>query len=156
MKENVKEKAKSILTKYLEQNNQRKTPERFAILDAIYDIKGQFTLQQLDEHLCLQHFPVCRSTLYNTINLFQRLHFVISHRLMGSTTYEACRSSSNHIHQICSMCGKLTDLKSSIVDHAVEEIRLKRFRREGYTLYIYGICSACQARITREKNKKKS
>ena len=156
MKESGKETAKRILTNYLVQNKHRKTPERFVILEAVFDFKGQFTIQQLDERLQEQHFPVSRSTLYNTLNLFMQLRLVVSRRHLGNTTYEACYASSNHIHQICTMCNKSTELKSSSIDHAVEETRLKRFRREAYTLYIYGVCSTCQAKITREKNKKKN
>ena len=33
-----------ILDNYLEMNNHRKTPERYAILKAIYSINGHFTL----------------------------------------------------------------------------------------------------------------
>ena len=51
MKDNVKESVKSILTNYLELSNHRKTPERFAILDAVYSIDGHFTLEELGERL---------------------------------------------------------------------------------------------------------
>ena len=43
----VKDRVRDILTSYLEVNNQRKTSERFAILDAVYDMSGHFTLDEL-------------------------------------------------------------------------------------------------------------
>jgi Fur family ferric uptake transcriptional regulator len=70
MKENVKAKVREILDNYLELRNHRKTPERYAILDAVYSIKGHFSLEQLSETLLANNFRVSRATLYNTIRLF--------------------------------------------------------------------------------------
>ena len=47
MEENIKDKAKQILTDYLQKNGHRKTPERYAILDTIYTIKGHFDIDML-------------------------------------------------------------------------------------------------------------
>ena len=48
----------------------------------------------------------------------------------------------------------MTVFNSSKIRAAVEETHLRRFRKEGYSLYVYGVCSSCQAKITRQKNKK--
>ena len=62
MKESVRTTVRQILTNYLEMNNHRKTPERYAILDAIYDINGHFTLEQLSDNLAKENkFPVSRA-----------------------------------------------------------------------------------------------
>ena len=39
MTDNVKAKVRVILDNYLESNHHRKTPERYAILDAVYSLK---------------------------------------------------------------------------------------------------------------------
>ena len=143
-----------ILDSYLEVNNHRKTPERYTILKAIYNMEGHFTLEELGEKLIRDYnFPVSRATLYNTLNLFMQLRLVIRHRFQGSTVYEACYDNTSHCHQICTMCGKVTEVKSPLISDAIESTHLKRFRKDGYTLYIYGICSICQARLTRIRNK---
>ncbi|MBP5715311.1 MAG: transcriptional repressor [Prevotella sp.] len=143
-----------ILDTYLEMNNHRKTPERYTILKAIYNIHGHFTLEELSDKLIRDYnFPVSRATLYNTLNLFMQLRLVIRHRFQGSTVYEACYDNTSHCHQICTMCGKVTELKSNQISKAIDSTHLKRFRKDGYTLYIYGICSTCQAKLTRQLNK---
>ena len=153
MKENVKETVRTILTSYLEQNRLRKTPERFAILDAVYDMNGHFTLEELGEKLNEEErFPVSRATLYNTLRLFMGLRLVIRHRFQGSTKYEACYDNNSHCHQICTVCGKVTEFKSIKINDAMKGLRLKRFHKDGFSLYIYGICSTCQAKLTRQNS----
>lgn len=41
------------------------------------------------------------------------------------------------------------------VAEAVDKLRLNRFRKEGFSLYIYGVCTRCQQRITRQSEKRK-
>lgn len=152
MKDSIKASVRQILDNYLELNNHRKTPERYAILDAVYSMGGHFTLDELGERLnedC--HFPVSRATLYNTMKLFMELRLVIRHRFQGATKYEACYDNNGHCHQICTVCGKVTEVKSQSIIDAINELHLKRFRKDGFSLYIYGICSACQTRFSKQK-----
>lgn len=145
-----------ILDNYLEMNNHRKTPERYTILKAIYGINGHFTLEELNERLTRDfNFPVSRATLYNTLNLFLELRLVIRHRFQGTTKYEACYDNDSHCHQICTMCGKVTEVKSPEIIMAVDNMRLKRFRKDGFALYVYGVCSSCQTKITKRKKQEK-
>ena len=157
MRESDKASVRDILTSYLEMNNHRKTPERYAILNAVYNSTGHFTLDELGEKLAREYrFPVSRATLYNTLNLFMELRLVIRHRFQGTTKYEACYDNNSHCHQMCTVCGKVTEVRSPEIVQAIDEMHLKRFRKDGFTLYIYGICSTCQAKITRQKRMKNS
>ena len=152
MKESVLTAVERILDNYLEMNNHRKTPERYTILKAIYSTNGHFTLEELNEKLLSElNFPVSRATLYNTLNLFLELRLVIRHRFQGTTKYEACYDNNSHCHQICTMCGKVTEVKSPDIIQAVDNMHLRRFRKDGFTLYVYGVCSTCQSKITRRK-----
>ena len=152
MKESVIAAVERLLDNYLEMNNHRKTPERYTILRAIYGINGHFTLEELKTRLAQDmDFPVSRATLYNTLNLFMSLRLVVRHRFQGSTKYEACYDNQSHCHQICTICGKVTEVKSPEIISAVENMHLKRFRKDGFTLYVYGVCSTCQSRITKRK-----
>ena len=156
MKESVITAVERILDNYLEMNNHRKTPERYTILRAVYGINGHFTLEELSDKLANElNFPVSRATLYNTLNLFLELRLVIRHRFQGSTKYEACYDNNSHCHQICTMCGKVTEIKSPEIIMAVDNMRLKRFRKDGFTLYVYGVCRSCQTKMTRRRKQEK-
>ena len=114
-----------ILDSYLEMNNHRKTPERYTILKAIYNIEGHFSLEELSEKLVHDYnFPVSRATLYNTLNLFLELRLVIRHRFQGATKYEACYDNSSHSHQICTVCGKVTEVESEEIVKAIDRLKI--------------------------------
>lgn len=156
MDENVLERVRTTLTNYLEENNCRKTPERYAILEAIYKMNGHFTLEELGEKLEQENFRVSRATLYNAIHLFMKLRLVARHNFQQETRYEASFHNDNHCHQICTICGKVKEVNSVTLNETVKTIKLKRFHQMGYSLYIYGICSTCQAKITRMRGRKKN
>ena len=119
-KDIVKKRVRDILDEYLEANNHRKTSERYAILDAVYDIE---------------------------------LRLVVRHRFIGQTKYEACYNNEDHIHQICTLCGTVTEVDSPEIADAIKNTKFHRFRRDGFSLYIYGICSRCQAALSRQRSK---
>ena len=155
-KDSVRMAAERILDNYMEMSNHRKTPERYAILRAVYSIDGHFTLDELGEKLAADYkFPVSRATLYNTLNLFLELRLVIRHRFQGTTKYESCYAGTGHCHQIWTVCGKVTEVKVPEITQVVDQTHLKRFRKDGFSLYIYGICSTCQSAITRRNKKTK-
>ena len=52
MTNNVKSKVRDVLDNYLEMNKHRKTPERYAILDAVYSLDGHFTLEEIGRASC--------------------------------------------------------------------------------------------------------
>lgn len=140
-----------ILTEYLESNNHRKTPERYAILDAVYSFDRHFSLEELSDRVCLERkFPVSRATLYNCMRLFLELGLVFKHTIRGTIRYEAWKEGDNHCHQICNVCGKVTEIKSDSVVNSINDLHLRRFKREGYALYIYGICQSCQKKLAME------
>ena len=144
--------AKMQLDSYLEMNNHRKTPERYAILDAVYGMNVHFTIDELGDYLVeVQRFPVSRPTLYNTLRLFVQLRIVVRHNIQGKTKYEPCYASGNHVHQVCTCCGKVTEIPASQMIAEFAQLKFKRFRPDGFAMYIYGICSKCQGLITRQK-----
>lgn len=151
----VKARAREILDNFLEAKNHRKTPERHAILDTIYDLRQHFTLVELGEEMERRNFRVSRATLYNTMRLFLALRLVARHRFTKGTYYEACYDKENHCHLICTICGKVTEVVMPAVIEAIESTPTRRFRKDGFTLYIYGACSACQAKQARGFSAKK-
>ncbi|MCK4663968.1 MAG: DUF3696 domain-containing protein [Bacteroidales bacterium] len=70
----------NIFTKYLEKNNQRKTPERFAILKEIYSTDDTFDIDTLYDRMKTKNHRVSPATLYNTIELLLNCNLVIKNQ----------------------------------------------------------------------------
>ncbi|MCR5131159.1 MAG: transcriptional repressor [Prevotella sp.] len=151
MEQKLMDHVRAVLTDYLEANSCRKTPERYAILEAVYSQKGRFTLQELNEILLKNNFRVSRATLYNAMKLFLALRLVVKHVLPGGTYYEAGYRNGNHCHRICTECGRSDEIRMPQVVELIGSTKIRRFHQDGFILYIYGVCSSCQAKMSRRK-----
>ena len=154
MKTDSESAIKQLLQIYLEQNNFRKTPERFAVIESVCSFDSIFTIQDLSDRLVERNFPVSRGTLYNTMRILIGLHIVESLKIKGMASYKVCYSH-NRCYRICTVCGKVCEVKMPEVVKAMEALHIKRFRKENFSINMYGVCSTCQAVMTRWKKKHK-
>lgn len=153
-KSNSDEAVKQIFNNYLEQNKFRKTPERFAILETVYGFDSYFSIQELGDKLEEKNFPVSRATLYNTIKILMRLRLIVSIRIQDGVRYKACFTDNGCVC-VCTVCGKVNDVKVPGLAEIFGNTHIKRFRKDNFTMHIYGVCSTCQAMLTRLKRKEK-
>lgn len=153
-KSDSEEQPKQVLAEYLRLHGLRNTPERFAILNAIYSIEGHFTPEMLVEKMADElNFRVCRATVYNNLELLVDAKLVNKHRFTEGAQYEKSFKEVSHGHLICTECGMVMEYDDHNVHRQIETMRVKRFTISSYSLYVYGLCSRCSAALKRKQKK---
>lgn len=154
----IREQVKNEFTNYLTLHKHRKTPERYAILDHIYSTKGHFDMESLYISMKESNFRVSRATLYNTIELLLSCGLVVRHQFGANVSqYERAYGNENHHHLICLSCGSVKEYKDTDLFTPTQQKKVKRFKINYYSMYIYGICSKCErakkANVTKKQTK---
>ena len=153
----VKNEVREIFTAYLEKNKQRRTPERYAILDEIYSVKTHFDVEALYLKMKKRNYQVSRATVYNTLDLLLDSGLVKKHQFgEHHSQYEQAFGFKQHDHLICLKCKKVFEF----CDPRIQQINstmghLLKFEVTHHSLHLYaqpelnerGECQKCGLEI---------
>ncbi len=141
--EKIIEEVKVIFASHLEKQQNRKTPERFAILEEIYRRNDHFDAEALYIHMKNQNYRVSRATVYNTLELLVGCDLVTKHQFgKNIAQYEKSYGYKQHDHMICVECGKVLEFCDPRIQQIKDTIGdIMNFKVVGHSLNLYGTCS---------------
>jgi len=148
---------KEIFRTYLKERNQRQTPERFMVLEEIYQSDGHFDADDIFFNMKNAGTRVSRATVYNTLDLLVECGLVMRQQFgKNQYYYERAYAYQQHDHMICQECGvviEFCDPRILEIQNLMEKIY--DFEISGHSLHLFGTCKdteKCQRR--KEKNDK--
>lgn len=128
---------------FLLARGQRQTPERVAVLDALYATDEHLDADALAARVQATGVRVSRATVYNTLDLLLAADLAAKHQFgEHQARYERAYAYWQHDHLLCLDCGEIHEF----CDPRLQEIKetaagIYGFTPERHALTVYGHCS---------------
>ncbi len=131
-----------VFSDFLKERGQRQTPERFAVLEEIYETNDHIDADALFLRMKQKGARVSRATVYNTLDLLIACNLVVRHQFGNSQAkYERAYSYWQHDHLICVNCNELFEFCDPRIQSIQEMVaEIYKFDISHHSLHMYGNC----------------
>ncbi len=140
---------KEVLKQYLQDKGFRNTPERYTILEEIYNMDHHFNVDDLYLLMMQKKYHVSKATIYNTIEIFLDAGLIRKHQFgektLSSSSYEKSYFDKQHDHLVIYKKGSDKEIEEIIefcdpriqgIKDAIEEAFGVNI--DSHSLYFYG------------------
>jgi Fur family ferric uptake transcriptional regulator len=142
MTQNLIHSSKDLLTSV----GLKRTKGRAIIFRELETLKNHFNAEKLYVSLLRKGARVSRPTIYRTLKLLEKLHFIEKLDVKKNCFYyEPMYRKKDHGHLICEQCGKIIDFSWGSIENLKSEVcKEKDFKPDNISIHVFGICETCQ------------
>jgi Fur family peroxide stress response transcriptional regulator len=120
----------------------RVTPQRLAIIEALFASRSHPTAYRVFESLRERYPTMSLTTVYKTVHLLETLGEVLPLATdTGMTHYDA--DVTPHIHLVCSRCGAIADAGAANAAGCLGAVEGSGWQVRHWRLEIDGLCPRC-------------
>ncbi len=136
---------KDVLRQYLKDKGLRNTPERYTILEEIYNYDEHFNVDDLYLLMLQRKYHISKATIYNTIEVFLDAGLIRKHQFGEGSTYEKSYFDKQHDHLVLYKSGSDKEIEEIIefCDPRIQAIKdsienIFNVKIDSHTLYFFG------------------
>lgn len=111
------------LIEELKSRGVRLTPQRAIILQAIQNLQGHMTAEDIFNKIQAITPYISLATVYRTLDLLKELGLIIESHMGTGTAYYALRSHGPHHHAVCRATKQTIELPSDFFEPIVDRLR---------------------------------
>lgn len=136
---------KEVLRQYLKDKGLRNTPERYTILEEIYNYDQHFNVDDLYLLMIQRKYHISKATIYNTIEVFLDAGLIRRHQFGDGATYEKSYFDKQHDHLVLYKSNSDKEIAEIIefCDPRIQAIKESienafNVKIDNHTLYFFG------------------
>ena len=122
------------------------TPQRRAIVVEVMRAQGHISAPRIADQVSRTVPGVNASTVYRTLRLLEEIG-ALSHSHLGSASEYHRSEELDHVHLICSVCGRVDSLSTEETEPLRRLVRRHNGFDADFTHFgISGVCAGCRER----------
>lgn len=126
----------------------RNTWQREAVREALTGTEGFVSAQVLHSSLRDTGSPIGLATVYRALASLEEAGEVDALQQDGESLYRACTRDTHHHHLICRNCGTTVEISADPVERWARQVAADHgFTDANHVVDVFGLCSACSARV---------
>lgn len=133
-----------MLIEELKSHGIRVTPQRAIILDAVENMPGHFTAEDIYAAVQQVSAYINIATVYRTLELLKELEMITDSDMGASAVHYALRTHGPHHHAICRTCGRSFEFPHTFLEAAIYRLNDEfDFVADAHHVVIFGWCTGC-------------
>lgn len=129
----------------LKERGIRVTPQRAIIVQAIGNLPGHVTAEEIFTEVQKVNQYISLATVYRTLDMLRDLGLVAESHMGTTTTHYALKTHGDHHHAVCRICNQSVDLPPDFFDGMADQLRRDfDFVADVNHIVVLGWCQHCQ------------